>query len=152
MATSYFLFLIRTVSGDRRKHTTQIQIKAHHTWMILESSSKEFLQSPQYSWANWSMYLFTLAEVELIPPLLPDSSCNRGENEKESYMEATHKNIYCRTASEARTFSCSWQYKGQSFTSLWFCARFICLFLPVAFQEPPHSLYTGGFPAVVGVP
>ena len=152
MATSYFLFLIRTVSGDRRKHMTQIQIKAHHTWMILESSSKEFLQSPQYSWANWSMYLFTLAEVELIPPLLPDSSWNREENKKESYMEATHKNNYCRRASEARTFSCSWQYKGQCLTTLESCARSICPLLPVAFQEPPHSLYTEGFPAVVGVP
>lgn len=61
------------------KHLTQIQTKAHLTWMIFESSSKEFLQSPQYSWANCRMYLFTLAEVELIPPLLPDSSCSRGK-------------------------------------------------------------------------
>lgn len=61
------------------KDLTQIQTKAHHTWMILESSSKEFLQSPQYSWANCRMYLFTLAEVELIPPLLPDSSWNGGK-------------------------------------------------------------------------
>lgn len=85
MAASYFLFLTHTVSGDRRKCMIQTQSKAHLTWMILESSSKEFLQSPQYSWANWSMYLFTLAEVELIPPLLPDSSWNRGENKKQSY-------------------------------------------------------------------
>lgn len=44
------------------------------TWMILESSSNEFLQSPQYSCASCRMYLFTLAEVELIPPLPPESS------------------------------------------------------------------------------
>lgn len=81
-ATSYFLLLMCTVSGNRKKHMAHIQIKAHHTCMILESSSKEFLQSPQYSWANWSMYLFTLAEVELIPPLLPDSSWKRGENKR----------------------------------------------------------------------
>lgn len=81
-ATSYFLLLMCTVSGNRKKHMAHIQIQAHHTCMILESSSKEFLQSPQYSWANWSMYLFTLAEVELIPPLLPDSSWKRGENKR----------------------------------------------------------------------
>lgn len=84
------------------EHLTQIQTKAHRTWMILESSSKEFLQSPQYSWANCRMYLFTLAEVELIPPLLPDSSWNGGSKE-ESHMEAPHKNNNCRAASEART-------------------------------------------------
>lgn len=67
-------------------------------------------------------------------------------------MEATHKNKYYRTASEARTFSCSWQYKSHCLTSLEFCARSICPLLPVAFQELPHSLYTEGFPAAVGVP
>lgn len=46
------------------------------TWMILESSSKELLQSPQYSCASCRMYRFTLAEVELIPPEVPESSCN----------------------------------------------------------------------------
>lgn len=72
------------------KHLAQIQSKARCTWMILDSSSKEFLQSPQYSWANCRMYLFTLAEVELIPPLLPDSSCN-GESKEESQREAITK-------------------------------------------------------------
>lgn len=72
------------------KHLAQIQSKARCTWMILDSSSKEFLQSPQYSWANCRMYLFTLAEVELIPPLLPDSSCN-GESKGESQREAITK-------------------------------------------------------------
>lgn len=94
MAASYFPFLTHTVSGGRRKCTIQTQSKAHLTWMILESSSKEFLQSPQYSWANWSMYLFTLAEVELIPPLLPDSSWNRGENKKEiAYRGSTQNQL-----------------------------------------------------------
>lgn len=148
----HLTFYFRYVSGDRRKHTTQIQIKAQHTWMILESSSKEFLQSPQYSWANWSMYLFTLAEVELIAPLLPDSSWNRGENKKESYMEAAHKNNYRRIASETRTFRCTAKNRGQCLPSLEFCARSLCPLLPGAFQEPPHSLYTAGFPAAVGVP
>lgn len=70
---------------------TQIQTKAHCTWMILESSSKEFLQSPQYSWANCRMYLFTLAEVELIPPLLPDSSWKRGKQRGIPYGGSTQK-------------------------------------------------------------
>lgn len=92
---------------------TQIPIKAYHTWMILESSSNEFLQSPQYSWANCSMYLFTLAEVELIPPLLPDSSWNRGENEMHHTWKLHTKHNHCKRASEARAFSCPWQYKSQ---------------------------------------
>lgn len=55
---------------------------AQITWMILESSSKEFLQSPQYSCASCKMYLFTLAEVELRPPLPPESSWHRKEGEE----------------------------------------------------------------------
>lgn len=134
---------------------TQIPIKAYHTWMILESSSNEFLQSPQYSWANCSMYLFTLAEVELIPPLLPDSSWNRGENEMHHTWKLHTKHNHCKRASEARAFSCPWQYKSQHPACLlqgFFCAKSICPLIPGAFQELPHSLCTEGFPAVVGVP
>lgn len=58
---------------------------AQITWMILESSSKEFLQSPQYSCASCRMYLFTLAEVELRPPLPPESSWH-GKEESQAGM------------------------------------------------------------------
>jgi len=97
-----------------------------HTWMILESSSNEFLQSPQYSWANCSMYLFTLAEVELIPPLLPDSSWNREKNKRHHIWKLHTKNNHSRTASEARISSCPWQYKSQCPACLLQVSVFLC--------------------------
>lgn len=46
----------------------------HPTWIILESSSKDVLQSPLYSWANCWIYLLTLAEDVPSPAPAPVSS------------------------------------------------------------------------------
>lgn len=141
MATSWFFF--------PNKHLAQIQTRAHHTWMILESSSKEFLQSPQYSWANCRMYLFTLAEVELIPPLLPDSSWDRGKQRGITQGGSTQKQ---QQQSSTWGKDCLGQSQGQRVPSLEFCASSTWPTLPGAFQGLPRSLCTGGSPAAAGAP
>lgn len=131
------------------KHLTQMQTRAHHTWMIFESSSKEFLQSPQYSWANCRMYLFTLAEVELIPPLLPDSSCSRGKQRAIPNGGSTQKH---QLQSSTWGKGCLEQSQGQRVPSLELCAGSTWPSSPEVFQGLPRSLCTGGSPAAAGVP
>lgn len=75
---------------DNTRQSTLSSCSRFSTWMILESSSKEFLQSPQYSCANCRMYRFTLAEVELMPPAVPESSCNQEGSCQPSTMRWPH--------------------------------------------------------------